>query len=300
MQTHDRVAADLEVTPPRPEPAERAQSTAGGWHAELHIRYTQRGKRTVLVDRAHRGPLALQKSLYPEGDAMCHNIVLHPPGGIVGGDELLIEAHLDANAHALLTTPGATKWYRSAGIPARQDLRFRMGPGAVLEWLPQETIVFDGAHARMHTEVVLDAGARYLGWEFTCLGRRASGEAFGSGSLRQVTEVRREHRSLWIERGSIVGGDPLLHSPVGLAGFAVAGTFVAAGSTAPAEIVAELRALRRTQEYLFAVTALPEVVIARYLGHSAEQARECFVEAWRVLRPWLVARPVQLPRIWRT
>lgn len=272
----------------------------GGWRAELHLRYARRGARTVLTERTHSGPLAIQKSLYPEGDAVCHNIVLHPPAGVVGGDELLIDARLEADAHALLTTPGAAKWYRSTGITARQELRFRVGPRATLEWLPQETIVFDGALAHLQTEVSLEAGACYLGWEVICLGRRARDEDFRNGRLRLITELRREKRLLWMERGDVTGNDPLLQSPVGLAGFSVAGTFVAVGNAPPSDLVQELRTMRRTQDCLFAVTARPEVVIARYLGHSAEQARACFIEVWRLVRPWLASRPVVLPRIWRT
>ncbi len=283
-----------------PRPDRERELAPPGWRAELHLNYARRDTRTVLAARRHCGPLAVQKSLYPEGDGVCHNVVLHPPAGVVGGDELLIEAQFETGSHAVLTTPGASKWYRSPGISALQDLRFHVASGATLEWLPQETILFDGAHARLRTEVLLDPGARYLGWEVICLGRRASGEAFASGCLAQVTEVRCANRPLWLERGRLTGGDPLLRSVIGVAGFSVVGTFVAAGSAPPPELIAALRTLRRTGDDRFAVTALRGVVIARYLGHSAEQARQRFVETWEILRPALVGRPAQLPRIWRT
>jgi len=130
-----------------------------GWKAELALGFERRGAKSVLAARRHDGPLALQKPLYPEGEGVCHAIVLHPPGGIAGGDELEIAARVGEGAHALLTTPGAGKWYRSAGAWARQSLGFEVARGACLEWLPQETIVFDGALAGMRSEVRLE-GAR--------------------------------------------------------------------------------------------------------------------------------------------
>ena len=155
-----------------------AEPVAAPWKAELALRFERADDRTVLAARRHDGPLVVQKPLYPEGGAVCHAIVIHPPAGIAGGDELALEARAGAGAHALLTTPGAGKWYRSAGPWARQRLDFEVGPGALLEWLPQETIVFDGALASLASEVRLEGDARYLGWEILCLGRTGSGERF--------------------------------------------------------------------------------------------------------------------------
>ena len=135
-------------------------ATDASWHAELHLGFARTGERTVLRENRHRGPLRVQKALYPEGDAVCQAIVLHPPSGIAGGDQLAIAAEVGAGAHAQLTTPGAGKWYRSGGVEASQCIELTVGEGATLEWLPQETIVFDGAQARMETHVSLAADVR--------------------------------------------------------------------------------------------------------------------------------------------
>ena len=81
--------------------------------AELTLRYEKRDGRSVITQRRHYGPLLVQKPFYPEGDVVCHSIIVHPPGGIVAGDRLAIHVTLESGAHALITTPGATKWYRS-------------------------------------------------------------------------------------------------------------------------------------------------------------------------------------------
>ena len=158
----------------------------------------------------------MQKALHPEGDAVCHIIVLHPPGGIAGGDELELRVHVGGNAHGLLATPGAGKWYRSAGARARQRVCFTLESDACLEWLPQETIVFDGALAAMTTAIHLADRARYIGWEITCLGRTGSGERFTHGTARMQTRIDGPRGPVFIERGELAGGAALLESAAGL------------------------------------------------------------------------------------
>src|SRR3982075_4786468 len=107
-----------------------AEPILASWKAELRLEFERREGRTVLAKRRHEGPLVVQKPLYPEGDAVGHAIVVHPPAGIAGGDELEFSARADEGAHALLTTPGAGKWYRSGGAWARQRLQVaRRGGG---------------------------------------------------------------------------------------------------------------------------------------------------------------------------
>ncbi|HVB49716.1 MAG TPA: urease accessory protein UreD [Burkholderiales bacterium] len=269
------------------------------WRAQLALGFERRGAKSVLAARRHDGPLALQKPLYPEGEGVCHAIVLHPPGGIAGGDVLEISARVGEGAHALLTTPGAGKWYRSAGPWARQSIGFEVARGACLEWLPQETIVFAGALAGMKTEVRLDSDARFIGWEILCLGRTGSGERFARGACRLATSIERDGKPLWHERGRIEGGSPLLESAAGLRGEPVAGTLLAAAPSIDDYVLAGCRSLHpHTGEG--AVTRLPGLLVARYLGASSESARNWFIALWRVLRPALVGREAIEPRIWRT
>jgi urease accessory protein len=280
---------------PDPQPSPTA------WHARLDLGFERRGMDTILARRAHRGPLRVQKPLYPEGPDLCHVLVLHPPAGICGGDHLAINVELGDDAQVLLTTPGAGKWYRSAGPSAEQTVTVKVGAGGTVEWLPQESIVFAGAQARMRTTVDLEEGARFVGVETLCLGRRASGETFDRGSLRLATDIRLAGKLLWRERGQIDGGSALLHSPIGLAGFSVCATVLAAGAEIDAETLAACRAAApREAGAQWGVTAMPRLFVGRYLGHSAEAAREWFVALWQHLRPTLVGRAAAVPRIWNT
>lgn len=279
-----------------------ASAHCAGWHAELDLGFARRADQTILSQRRHRGPLRVQKALYPEGDEVCQAIVLHPPSGIAGGDQLHIAAQVGAQAHAQLTTPGAGKWYRSSGAPAAQFLDFRLAAGSILEWLPQETIVFDGAQSRMETRVELAADSRYLGWEILCLGRRAAGESFINGQLALHTRIEREGRPLWLERGQIAGADAMLASAAGWSGASVGATLLA---TLPAgfdvaPLVDACRGLLPADGAEHGVSALPGLLVARYLGHHSEAARHWFITLWQLLRPALLGRPALLPRIWAT
>lgn len=278
------------------------------WHAELHLGFARSGGRTVLRENRHYGPLRVQKALYPEGDAVCQAIVLHPPSGIAGGDHLAISAEIDAGAHAQMTTPGAGKWYRSAGAEAAQSIDFRVGEGATLEWLPQETIVFDGARARMETRVSLAADSNYIGWDILCLGRAASGERFAQGKFELFYRVDRatqevplggSNQPIWIERGGFSGNHAMLSSPAGWAGASVSGTLLAAFPHTP-ELLAACRAMAPADGASHALTALPGLLIARYLGDSSEAARLWFAALWAVIRPLCCGRPAITPRIWNT
>lgn len=272
---------------------------AAGWRAELALGYERRGARSVLATRRHDGPLVVQKPLYPEGDAVCHTIVVHPPGGIAGGDELTLGVSLGDGAHALLTTPGAAKWYRSSGPWALQRLAFEVASTAVLEWLPQETIVFDAARARLSSEVRLAADARFVGWEVLCFGRSGSGERFAHGACRLANAIWRDGRLLWRERGRFDGGSAMLESAPGLRGQPVSGTLIAAAPVIDDALLAACRRqapLRGEGE----VTRLPQLLVARYLGDSSEAARKYFVALWRVLRPALIGYEAIEPRIWST
>lgn len=264
-----------------------AEPVVAGWKAELELGFERTDGRTVLARRRHDGPLVVQRALYPEGPDVCHAIVVHPPAGIAGGDELFLAVESRDNAFAQLTTPGAGKWYRSAGPWASQKLAFDVA--GTLEWLPQETIVYDGALADLSTEVRLGAAARYIGWEILCLGRSGSGERFARGTIKLETAIYRDRKLIWLERGRMEGGGKLMQSHAGLAGRSVAGTLVAAAPSLSPQRAEGL-----------AVTTLPGVLVARYLGDSSEEAKGLFARLWAALRPALLGREAQAPRIWRT
>lgn len=245
----------------------------------------------------------MQRPFYPEGDRVCHVALLHPPGGVVGGDELRIEASVDIGAHALLTTPAAGKFYRSAGPFARQTQLLTVAAGAALEWLPQENILYSGARVHALTRVELQGDARFLGWEIFCLGRPAAGEAFRAGEYRQDFELWRDGEPLYLERGRYVAGDAILDAPWGLQGQPVSATLIGAGSSP--DVIDNIRAgwdgLKLASDgELATVTQLEGVLIGRYLGPSTARARQFFTLAWSVLRPVLLERPPCPSRFWNT
>jgi urease accessory protein len=279
--------------------------------ARLTLRFADDVGTTRLVGREHFGPLRVQKPLYPEGPAVCHAIVVHPPGGVVGGDRLEVSASAGAGAQALLTTPGAAKWYKANGKVSQQQVTLDAGPGASIEWMPQEAIFFDAADVRLEHTVNLATGASYIGCDIVCLGRRASGESFGAGRLRQQTQIRRDGKIIWWEQGQLAGA-VMLASPLAMHGRSVCATLLAAGKTLPAAeqaaLLAALRALPAGDQdagaldagALFGVTQLKGVLLLRYLGDDSEAARRCMLAAWALLRPALLGREAQPLRSWNT
>jgi urease accessory protein len=274
-----------------------AEPMVSSWKARLSLGFSYLENKTVLSERSHDGPLVVQKPLYPEGRGVCHAIIVHPPGGIAGGDELNLDVKAGEHTSALLTTPGATKWYRSAGAWAKQSLSF--GVRGLLEWLPQETIVFDGALAQASCDVDLAADAGLIGWDIVCLGRTGSGEKFRRGSYRSSIRIRREGKLLWVERARIDGGGRLLQSPAGLGGSPVFGTLFVSFPLVEKTILEDMRK-QNPVEGKGAITLLPGILLARYLGDSSEAARRYFAALWRILRPRLAGLDAIEPRIWQT
>jgi urease accessory protein len=243
--------------------------------------------------------------LYPEGPGICHHVLVHPPGGIVGGDELDIDVQLDAGTHALVTTPGATRFYRSAGAAAAQRARLRAAEGARLEWLPLETIAYRGCIGENHVVLELDAGAEMIGWDVLALGLPAAGEAFDAGVFTQHLEWP----GRWLERGRIAAADTLLlNSPAGLAGQRVIATawFATGTPLSLARRDALLEAARESaagvpQSLRCGATSPHDcVVVLRVLAPHVESAMGLLGRvraAWR-LAAW--ALPAAPPRIWKT
>jgi urease accessory protein len=253
----------------------------------------------VLAGRRHSGPLRVQKELHPEGPDVCQAIVVHPPGGIVGGDCLTIGIDVGDRAHAQLTTPGATKWYRSAGAEAMACTRLSVGPMGVLEWLPQDSLLFDGARAAIDTRIELATGARFIGWDIVGLGRTASGERFATGWIRQTVELHLAGALVWCERAVLDGGSRALHSGAILGGAPVFGTMIVAGPVIDDALVGRCRAVACVDGET-GITRLPHVLVARYRGASAARARTYFAVLWQALRPSLIGRVAVAPRIWNT
>ena len=266
------------------------------WHAALELGYARFGATTRPVLRRHIGPLRVQKHLYAEGPEVCQHIIVHPPGGIAGGDRLHISAHVAQGAWAQLTSPGAAKWYR-ASAPAFQHLELTVEAGATLEWLPQETIVFSAAQAELSTRIDLHGDARLFYWDVVALGRPACAERFERGHFQAHLAIRRDGQLLWHERQRIVGGDGLLDSPIGLDGHPVFATLLMTGDIDP-QLLDTCRALPHAVRG--DLTQLPGVLVARCLASEALLARAWLIDVWRLLRPAVLGRAAVSPRIWST
>ncbi|MBK4735581.1 urease accessory protein UreD [Noviherbaspirillum pedocola] len=278
-------------------------AASSAWQASLRLGFARSHGASRLVERSHVGPLRFQKPLYPEGPEVCHGIVVHPPGGVVGGDQLSITASVAQDAAALLTTPGAAKWYRANGRTSRQRVDLEVAAGASLEWLPQETIFFDDACVDLDCSVDLASDANYIGLEILCFGRTASGERYTRGRVRQETRIRRGGKLLWHERGVLEGGSAAMTSPLGMAGKTVCATLVACGRVLPASLLAELRedmAAHAGENAWFGATQMKSVLVARYLGDASETARMLMTRCWMRIRPALIQREACVPRIWNT
>ncbi len=273
-----------------------AQPLGEGWRASLHLGFRQSPGKTVLAERFREGPLAVQRALYPEG-GLCHVYLLHPPGGVAGGDLLDIKARVAPDASALVTTPGATKFYRSIGPVACQQQSLKID-GGTLEWLPQENILFPGAQVELTTCVELTGDAGFIGWEINCLGRPAVGERFAAGRAVFRFSLLRDGRPLLHER-LVIDGAADLSAPAGLRGQPVFGTLYA--TSADSALLESARAAVPPENRLeLGITLVDGLFIARYLGNSTERARQIFTRLWEILRPPVLSRPACTPRIWNT
>jgi urease accessory protein len=284
------------------EPAYNSNSM--GWHGRLDLTYRRDGERCVAHDR-HQGPLRVLRALHPEGPGVCHHVLVHPPGGIVGGDVLEVSATLAPHAHALLTTPGATRFYRSAGPTARQSVDLHVDDGARVEWLPLETICHPGAQADSTLRLHLAPGAEAIGWDVVALGLPASGEPFDRGRYRQQIELP----GAWLERGLIDAADTLLlASPLGLAGRRVVATmwFAAGRALADSRREALLEAARQLAaddplaRHAGATAPNARVVVLRALAERVEPALALFGRVWAQWRTCAWGRAACAPRVWRT
>jgi urease accessory protein len=273
------------------------------WQASLSLGFADDGGTTRMIDRRHFGPLRVQKPLYPEGHEVCHAIVVHPPGGVLGGDQLMIAASLQDCSKAFISTPGAAKWYRANGNISRQDVQLDVGANASLEWLPQETIFFNAAHVRLNHTVSLAQDASYIGCEILCFGRTASGESFDAGRIEQRNSILRDGRLIWFEQGSLDGGSASMQNRLALAGKTVCATLIAVGSIIRSPVIGAIREEAAgivDSADLFGVTQMKSVLVVRYLGDSSEIARQIMMRAWQRIRPELIDREAVVPRIWNT
>ncbi|UOA10089.1 urease accessory protein UreD [Methylobacter sp. S3L5C] len=268
--------------------------TPQGWEATLELGFKLSNDKTVLAHRRHHGPLTVQRPFYPEG-GVCHLYLLHPPGGVVAGDSLTITINAAANSAALVTTPAAGKFYRSTGELARQSVTLTVAAGAALEWLPQETIIYEGARVASELRVNLESGARFIGWEVLVLGRPAANEGFTVGQACMSWQIFRADELFYRERLKLDAQAFLARW--GLNGHSACGTMFAC----PASVV-QLEAVQQLigETAGRGVTLIDDLLICRALDTRADRLRGFFQQVWAALRPDVLQRKACEPRIWAT
>ncbi len=266
-----------------------------GWHAELALGYQLRGDKTRLVDSKRQGPLAVQRAFYPEGE-VCHTYLLHPPGGVVAGDDLNIDLTVSKDAKVLLTTPGATKFYRSVGPVAEVFQRLEVECEGSLEWMPLENIFFPGTQSHIVTEVHLEAGAHFIGWEINCFGRPSNDERFETGRLSSEMRIYRDGEPVLFDRFA-TDASSLIDCPIGLKGTSGYASMVAT--------IDDLDLLEQVQELLAddpmsGVTQIDGLLVVRTISEQGQEIISLFSNVWHLIRPKSLKREAVPPRIWAT
>ncbi len=272
-------------------------SAQNGWIAELELRFSKSKSKTFLSTRKHIGPLTIQRPFYPEGD-LCHLYLLHPPGGIVGGDQLSIEVNTDSNSSSLLTTPGATKVYRTSDHKhSTINQNFIVAENSSFEWLPMETIVFPGANSQFSSKLLLSGNARVAAWEVYCLGRPAINESFDFGSLKFSLELWRDGIPILFDKLMIDKTE--LGNTVGLRSFPVFGTFII--SKTNKKVLETVRTMMiETESCVTGVTQIEDIIIVRSLAKKTYLMQDLFKKIWQTVRPLVFNREATIPRIWAT
>ncbi|NYT59681.1 urease accessory protein UreD [Alcaligenaceae bacterium] len=281
--------------------------TLSDWHARLELVFSRQGRsKTVLAHNRHEGPLLVQKALYPEGPAICHVTLLHPPSGIAGGDSLSMDITLNEGSHAVLSTPGASRWYKSLGRPSAQALHIRLAANSRLDWLPQENIFFEQAHASSLTRLHLQSGACAIGWEITQLGGIDKAGHWNEGQVLLDTQLTLDGRLMWLDAGELQAKCPLRHSNNGLAGFPVMATLWAFGPQVSTGHMESLETGLPWSDTLRAgITHLPQkqgqsLSLLRVLGTHTQDVRQLLIAFWMRLRPVVLGTQGTYLRLWNT
>jgi urease accessory protein len=272
------------------------------WHAKLDVRYAFENTKSV-ARYEHEGPLRILQSLYPEGANICHNVVVHPPSGLVGGDTLDITVDVGEAAHGLITTPGATRFYKSLGELSLQRTRVNLHANAKLEWLPLEAIAYSGCQAENRLTMQLAPSAEMIGWDITALGLPHANLPFELGTFTQHIEMP----GVWLERGRVdATDDRLLTSQLGFAGNkCMASIFFATGSALTRErkeqaldtarAVLNAHPLKLTSG---ATCPNDHVVVVRVLAPLVEPTIGLLKQVWAAWRQELWQIKPNVPRIW--
>jgi urease accessory protein len=271
------------------------------WQGILELDYQKIGNSTQLVKAYSQAPLKIQRSFYPEGQEICHSIILHTAGGMVGGDRLSQTINLQPETQVLLTTPAASKIYRSSGETVQNTINIEIQEQAYLEFIPREMIIFNGAIFSQNLRVNLAPNACYLGWEITRFGRTARGEIFNQGQWKSCTEIWQNGCPVWVDRQGFIANEEILNSPHGLGGKPVIATLTWVGQPVSEDIVKNIRQLwsQRETSSQAGVTQLISGLLCRYRGNSTQEVINWFTDVWQLLRQNYTGKSIVKPRVWQ-
>ena len=271
------------------------------WQGILELDYQKINNSTQLVKAYSQAPLKIQRSFYPEGQEICHSIILHTAGGMVGGDRLSQTINLQPETQVLLTTPAASKIYRSSGETVQNTINIEIQEQAYLEFIPREMIIFNGAIFSQNLRVNLAPNACYLGWEITRFGRTARGEIFNQGQWKSCTEIWQNGCPVWIDRQGFIANEEILNSPHGLGGKPVIATLTWVGQPVSEDIVKNIRQLwsQRETSSQAGVTQLISGLLCRYRGNSTQEVINWFTDVWQLLRQNYTGKSIVKPRVWQ-
>ena len=271
------------------------------WEAHLQLGLVQKNNKTLLNRRKHFGPLTLQRPFYPENDGTCHLYILHPPGGVAGGDSLQLDLACEKNTSTLITTPGASKFYQSNGFTAWQNNNLSVKESACLEWLPQETILFDGANVNSTTKVMLEHSSTFIGWEIVSFGRPACSEEFSTGVYKQSFEIWRDDMPVMIDKVMIKDRAEVFSSLWGLQSKPVMGLMAIVNTDTQLLKQAKEEILETIVEHAhLSVTVMDDILVCRCLDNNSMSIRDLFIEIWKLIRPISIQKQPCEPRIWAT
>lgn len=278
------------------------KTSSFNWHGKLEITYQNRDNQTQILSNYSQAPFKIQSPFYPEGKNICHSIILHTAGGMVGSDILSQKITLNDNCKTLITTPSAAKIYKTNGKIATSNILIKIHDNACLEFLPQENIIFNGAVYQQNYRVELGENSHYFHWEINRFGRTARGEKFTQGDWKSATEIWQKDQFLFGDRQWLPGNEQICNNINGLAGQSIIGTLYLIGELPNYDhIKKQIRSLwnhRKTQGEA-GVTHLIKGILCRYRGNSMDEVKTWFIDVWDILRLHYLDRHKTIPRVWQ-
>ncbi len=279
------------VSMPIPRPNKRAIEI----HGAVDLSFVHKDGETGLGRLYYRDPL---KVLFPRGDLPTAALVT-TGGGLFGGDIYDINVSLEENAQSLVTAQAAEKVYRSSGPDCEINVNLTVADGACLEWLPQETILFDQARFRRTTKLDLTDTASALVGEIIVFGRLASGEEVQDGLLREAWEIKRDGKLIWADALHMDGEmQRSLNHVSGFGGARAIATAVYADDDAEEMLETAREILGEHDGVRLGASVVNGLLVCRWLAKDPYALRQAFGAFWSKFRNKALGRQAVLPRLW--